>query len=262
MRKPSIFSSDYEKRMKKRRITIIALILAVIVICFGVWLLGKNKVKLTKKGKSKIIDNIDSNKEKDKKVINEDIKNKDDKKKDEDKKSEKGYDLTLSNGEKIKAMYEEDGEKKFKYILPLESKVIYDISPNGKNILIYDDKEQKIIWYDINGKENDATNEKYVSTNNSIIIERENYLKSNPDYIWCEGPKFINDNNIAYVSKLPWLGKTSKYIWITNIEENTHFHISSIEGEDIKFDKITDKGLLVIVDGKDIYLNANGTITE
>lgn len=65
MRKPSIFSSDYEKRMKKRRIRIIALILVLIVICFGVWLLGKNKVQLTKKGKSKIIDNIDSNKEKD-----------------------------------------------------------------------------------------------------------------------------------------------------------------------------------------------------
>ena len=70
-------------------------------------------------------------------------------------------------------MYEEDGEKKFKYILPLESGVNYDISPNGKNILIYDDKVQKIICYDINGKEKNVTNEKYISTNGSVVIEEK-----------------------------------------------------------------------------------------
>ncbi|CDI50565.1 hypothetical protein [Clostridium tetani] len=264
MRKPSIFSSDYEKKMKKRRRRIIALILAGIVICSGAWLLGKKKLQSMKKEINKI---TDKNKEKDEKIANEDIKskenkNKDDKKKDEEKKSEKGYEVTLSNGEKVKLMYEEDGEKKFKYILPLESKVSYDISPSGKDILIYDDKAQKIICYDITGKENNATNEKYVSTNGSVVIQRENHLKANPDYIWCKEPKFIDDNNIAYVSQLPWLGRTGKYIWITNLNKNTHFYIASIEGEDIKINKITDKGLLVVIDGKNMYLNASGGLTE
>ncbi|MBE6065858.1 hypothetical protein [Clostridium cochlearium] len=264
MRKPSIFSSDYEKQMKKRRIRIIALILAGIVVCSGAWLLGKKKLESMKKGNNKVIDNIDDNKDynklKDEKIIKEDIENKDTGNK--DKKSEKGYEVTLSNGEKLKLMYEEDGEKKFKYILPLESKVNYDISPNGKNILIYDDKVQKIICYDINGKEKNVTNEKYISTNGSVVIERESHIKSNPDYIWCREPKFIDDNNIAYISQLPWLGKTNKYIWITNIEQNTHFYVASIEAGDIKMDKITDKGLLVIIDGKNMYLSANGVLTE
>lgn len=264
MRKPSIFSNDYEKKMRKRRIRIITLVLAGIVICSGAWFLGKKKLQSMKKEYNKM---TYENKEEDKKIINKDtkdkgIENKDTKKKDEKKKVEKGYEVTLSSGEKVKLMYEEDGNKKFKYILPLDSKVGYDISPSGKNILIYDDKAQKIISYDINGKENNVTNEKYVSTSGSVIIERENHLKANTGYIWCKEPKFIDDNNIAYVSQLPWLGKTNKYIWITNIKQHTHFYVASAEAQDIKIEKITDKGLSVIIDGKNMYLNSSGGLTE
>lgn len=87
-------------------------------------------------------------------------------------------------------------------------------------------------------------------------------LSSDPNYIWCSSPQFIDDNNIAYISQLPWIGKTTKYVWIENLNDKSHTVVQNIQGEDLKLDKLTDKGLTVIEDGKTVFLKADGSISE
>lgn len=263
MGKPSIFSKDYEKKMRRRRGIIILSIFAVILLTSGAWLLGKVKVKSFVSSKKENIEDkkkVVENKKDEKSAVTEG-NNKE--KISKGTKKTDGYEIKLSSGEKIKLIYEEENNvKKFKYIYPLDSKVKYDISPSNKKAIVYDEKIQKIISVDINGKILDITNPKYVSTDGSVVINHDEQIQARPDYIWCDMPKFVDENNIAYVSQLPWLNKTTKYIWIYNIPNNTHMNIQSISGEELTIDKLSDKGLKILADGKTLFLKANGDVTE
>lgn len=126
---------------------------------------------------------------------------------------------------------------------------------------MFDNKAQSIILVDINGNKQDITNSRYVSSSGTEIT-KTSQLSAQPSYIWCSSPKFISEDTIAYISQLPWIGKSTKYIWIENVKNKTHSLVEGIEGEDIKLDKITDKGLILTIDGKIMYLTSGGNITE
>ncbi|WP_027626765.1 hypothetical protein [Clostridium lundense] len=264
MGKPSIFSKDYERKMKRRRITIILSIIVIVILFLGAWFMGKGKSFISSK-KDNALDNkkVNNDKQTNKNVNTNTSTNNNEAKVSKEEKKPEGYEVKLSNGQNIKIIYEEENkDKKFKYIYPLDSKVKYDISPSNKKAVIYDDKAQKIICVDINGKVSDVTNLTYTSTDGSVVINHDEFIKSRPDYVWCNMPKFIDENNIAYISQLPWLNKTAKYVWIFNIPNNTHINTQNIYGEEITIDKLNEKGLKILVDGKTLFLNANGGVTE
>ena len=51
------------------------------------------------------------------------------------------------------------------------------------------------------------------------IFSKEEQLKKHPTYIWSITPKFIDEDNIAYVSELPWINeKAVQYIWKVNLK--------------------------------------------
>ncbi|MBV7272297.1 hypothetical protein JMF89_05830 [Clostridiaceae bacterium UIB06] len=259
MAKPSIFSKDYEKRMRvrKKRIVFAVLILVVLVIFATIYIRGifKNFTGNTNNVKSNVVSN--KNETKDSNVTKQQTTtpNKEEKK-------EQQYNIQLSDGTNVNAVYEtKNNEKTFKNVSPAESNVFYSISPNSKSMVLLDSKAQSIILLDIDGNKQDITNPKYVSTNGTEIT-KESQLSAQPDYMWCSSPRFVSDDKIAYISQLPWIGKNTKYIWTENIKDKTHSLIQGIEGEDIKFDKITDKGLTVIIDGKTMYLTSNDSISE
>jgi hypothetical protein len=254
--KPSIFSKNYEEQMKKRKKRI--LISVCIVIVAGGFITVS--VKGTFKGLSR-------NEVKPKNSITTDKKNT---KSATSKKSETvqpaitqkvvGYDIQLSNGKTIKAVYETKGnEKTFKGISPSDSNIFYNISPSGKDIVVFDDKAQSIILLDANGNKQDVTDPEYTSTSGDVIT-KNSALTSNPNYIWCSSPEFIDDNTIAYISQLPWIGKTSKYVWIENLKDKSCTFVQDIQGENLKLDKLTDQGLTVIEDGKTVFLKADGSV--
>lgn len=267
MVKPSIFSRDYEKQMRKRRNRIIfGIFISVIVIMFaaastkGIFKsLSNNMVKLKNivtVGKESIKSAAEAkqpNAQSPKKTESND--------KTESKKLD-GYDIQLSNGKTITVVYEvKNNDKVFKEVVDLESKALYSISPSGKSIVIFDDKVQNIILVDINGNKQDVTNPQYTSTSGTVIT-KNSQLSSDSNYIWCSYPKFIDEDNIAYISQLPWIGKSTKYIWVENLKEKTHTLVQGIEGEDLKLDSLTDKGLTVNVDGRIVFLTSNGNISE
>lgn len=271
MGKPSIFSSNYNRRMKKRRIFIGLIVVCAILAVTATWLLTKDSFKkkvtdiktdfLTKENNiNKQVDK-ESQKKKDLNKKQNEVKSPTEKTVEE--KKEEAYDLALANGSKIKVVYEGQGEeKKFKHILPLESKTQYDISPNGKAAVVFDDKVQRIKYIDISGKITDITRNQYVSTGGNVVINHDELLQSRSDYIWCTSPKFIDDNNIAYISQLPWLNKSTKYIWITNTQGSNHVYVTSVSGENIKFNNIDPKGLATTIDGNVFYLKTTGEVIK
>jgi hypothetical protein len=250
--KPSIFSSDYQRKMKRRKMRNSILILAIFFVAGGAVIVNKGyfskntqNIKETQKTQTQSATNTIE------KPIQETTATK-----------EEGFEFKLSDGKTLKAVYEVSGtEKKFKYVSPVESKVYYDVSPSGKNMVVFDGANQSIKLIDLNGNIQDITNLIYKTTSGTKI-NRDNVLKTNAKYIWCQSPKFIDDNTVAYISQLPWLNKTPKYIWKVNINTKVHNLVKGIQGNDVKFISLESKGLKLIVDGKTVYIKPDGSVSK
>lgn len=258
-RKPSIFSKDYEKKMRKRKVKIfiIFVVCLVFIILIGIYLTGTFKTVLNDMGKKKQ-NPVTQNQ----KINSTPAKTESTKNKNSSANGKHQYTVQLSSGQNVNLLYEnKNNSKKFSGIGPNNADIPYSISPSGKNIVIFDSKTQSILLFDLDGNKQDITNPKYVSSTGSVI-SKSSQLSSNPNYIWCSSPKFIDDNNVAYISQLPWLSKTSEYIWIANITNKSHAMVQSAEGKSIKFGDTSDKGLSVTIDGKTVYLKASGEISQ
>jgi len=264
--KPSIFSRDYEKQMKKRRNKIVLGISISVIIIMFVVVSMKGIFKNSDKDMGNLKNIVTTDKEniKSTEVKNPDVQSSEKIESSEKSKVQKldGYDIQLGDGKTITVVYEvKNNDKVFKKVIPVENKVLYSISPLGKNIVIFDDKMQNIILVDIYGNKQDITNFQYTSTSGTVITKAAQ-LSTNPNYIWCSSPKFIDEDNIAYISQLPWIGKTTKYVWIENLKEKTHTFVQGIEGEDLKLESLTDRGLTVNVGGRTVFLTSDGNISE
>lgn len=258
MAKPSIFSKDYDKKMKKRKRRIITagIVIALAVIVF----IGFSVVSFSgaiKDASKNLSKNTKQNVQSTQKAPVNKTKTKKD-----TKASQNSYSIQLSDGKTAKAIYEiNNGDKLFKSVTCDGENLSYDVSPSKKNVIIYDSKNQAILLLDTSGNKQDITNPQYTPTSGNTIT-KDAQLSSDSSYIWCSNPKFLDDNNIAYVSQLPWIGKTTKYVWIESLSNKNNVLVQGIEGENVKLDKITDKGLTVISDDKTVYLKADGTFGE
>ena len=253
--KPSIFSRDYERRMRKRRFTIIVVIIVIIVISAlgSLYMKGKlfkssNKNNVNNAAVNKNTNTPGKTQTTEKKPVSQDVK-------------EEGYDLALSGGKQIKAIYEnKNNEKKFKYINPTDANADFTISPSGKSMVVLDKSAQTLIYIDIDGNKTDVSYNQYISSSGTFT--REQVLQSKPDYIWCSSPEFVDEENIAFISQLPWLQRSTKYIWMVNTKDKQTIQVQGISGENVKLDKLTDKGLTVIADDKTVYLKGDKSITQ
>lgn len=271
MAKPSIFSKDYEKRMKRRKrrtffsiIVIIAIALVVIFTNNGIGQKIKNNLKQIKEEtkaeeeqKNKQI--VQNNKQKD---IKKDVeKNRATVKKENNVSKDKNIEIQLENNIKIKLIYEDDKNKTIKSIDLNKNSLLYDINPSKNLIVVTNPKTQNIYLVNSNGNKEDITNKQYTSTSGTVF-QKDTVLASTQDYLWGVSPKFIDNDNIAYISQLPWFNKTTKYIWIYNIKNKQHIYTENVSGEDVKIDKLTAKGLTINADGKTSFLKADGSIAQ
>lgn len=276
MAKPSIFSRDYERKMRKRRRRFLLMILLIVVIVVGVFLKFKAQDIDFSEIKSKMQAWVDSDRieeeSKDNKKDKEEIKVEKDKDKEENteedikEEKEKSLELSLSDGSIINVNYiEKDGEKLFEGIsegTDMTNKE-YNISPSKKQILVKDTK-QNISLFDISGNSKDITRVSYTSQAGDVFL-KDTILQSYEGYVWQEQPKFIDENLVAYVSQLPYFGSaaTNKYIWIYDITNNTENCLWGYTGTNIVVGNLVDtKGLEVNIDGVQYYLNAQGQLTQ
>lgn len=278
MPKPSIFSKDYDDKMRKRKrnkiIAIVIILIIVLVIIFSGSIdkifgkkvragLNKIKTKITvEKDKGTTDKSKEESKDKDKKsskdstdtkTENKSVENKNENTKPEPAKTGE-YAIKLSNGEDVKLLYNiVNNQKQFTGLTP--NTISYDISPSKNNMVIVEKGTQNFILIDINGNKKDITKTQYTSSKGTVFI-KDNVIKQNSSYIWCASPKFINDDNMAYLSQLPWFNRQNeKFLWKYTISTNNHQHNLSpqggeISGTEIKYGNITPEGLEVIVDGQ------------
>jgi cytoskeletal protein RodZ len=257
MGKPSIFSNNYAKKMRRRKIKytmIILIIVAVLVAIFfrsNIFNFKQNNSITNSKGNKSATNKSETPKVVTKPVIPEKAE------------EEKSYPVDLSSGVQIKLVYEEkDNNKIFKYVSPIDSVVITDISPSKKAIVILDSKNQDILYYDIEGKKQDLTKREYTSSD-ATIFTKENQLNKNAAYIWHSSPRFLDEEKIAYISQLPWFNNAAtKYVWIVNIKTGQHQTLEKLSGENLSFGELNEKGLMVKANDKTYYLKSDGSFTE
>ena len=267
--KPSIFSRDYERRMRKRRRTIMSIVCILIVVLFA--LLFKFKIQKMDFNniKSRIQAWVDTGKSEDK-VENSEVVLEDESEEvmpEVQVPNEFTMDLMISDGITVKALYtDENGVKKFVSIDPIDG-VTYDISPSGQQILITD-PNQNIKIFTTDGNIKDVTKKTYISGAGTTFY-KDQILLDNPQYIWSSQVRFIDDTRIVYVSQLPYFGSvaTNKYVWLVDLKdapqqifENVIWNLKAPEitiGE-----LVAEKGITILENGKTFYLNADGIVSE
>ena len=238
MAKPSIFSRDYEKIMRKRkkRRNIIVL-LSVLILTVSIIIIKYDMQKI-----SATFKNIAFSKE-----------------------------LRLSNfrTENINLPIDD-------YIVTLKvvgnndnleivdikcDKDLISIDINKDRVLIIDDN-QKI--YLINAKKEiiDLTLDEY-ATQSGERVSRSEMLNNNSNYLWHTNGKIVNDEKIAYVTNIPeFNGELQQCIAVVTVDDNTHNINESLKGDSVKLYKSDEKGLKVEIDGNIMYITSEGENIE
>lgn len=281
MSKPSIFSKDYEKEMKKRRKRIFLLVIAPI-IGLAIFLITDfngllNKGLSIKSGINNILlnkpKNSEVNKTKVEKNTEEDLKPQSNA--EETKTPQSEVDLkaempvakeififSLPNGQEINVEYSVNGAIKTIVGISDHKEVLYDISPSKQSIVIQSVKNQDLLYFHVDNISKDITKKTHESSAGQVF-PKEDQLKKHPNYLWSIAPRFIDEENIAYVSELPWINeKAVQYIWKVNLKDMVHMQVKAISGKNIVFKNISPKGLETIVDGNAVYVTPLGKVIK
>ncbi|MBZ9636710.1 hypothetical protein [Clostridium sp. FP1] len=280
MSKPSMFSKDYKKEIKKRKRKIVLLII-VPIIGLTIFLITdfealKNSGTSMKNG----INSILLNKAKDKlssevqvEKTPHIVKPQSDSEKSKAVQAEKAlkveaalknevFVVALSDGQKISIEVSVNvAEKTIKGITD-DKNISYDISPSKKSIVIQSRNNQDLLYVDVNKASKDITKKTHQSSKGQMFSKDE-LFKTHKNYIWSITPKFIDEDNIAYVSELPWINESAvQYIWKVNLKSNLHTQVKQESGKSITFKNITPKGLTTLIDGNVVYVTSTGETIE
>lgn len=264
MAKPSIFSREYEKRMKRRkRNFLIIFILIGIGIAISTFKILNNVTDYSNV-KQKIQAWIDSDSShNNKETVVEEKPNEVVQEPELPKSEEKFLELSLKNGDKVKAIYvDENGILKFTNLETEDKQVSYDISPTGKKILILEN-DQTITLYNIDGTSKIISKDEYKSTKGAIFT-REATITSNPQYLWNNSPKFINDDSIAFITNRPYFGTAAKkqYLWITNLNDNSDVIKWELAATKLEISNRDEKGIKITANGNIYYVDTSGNIVK
>ena len=265
MAKPSIFSRDYERKMRrrKRNITIVSLLVIILAIVIVV----KFKVSNTDFSdlRTKIQAWVDSGKPKEDDSLN-------DTKTNEEKEEEKAvvetpkdlsYDFTTANGSIVKAKYHEiNGTKVFEGIEAPQG-ITYSISPSMTTVVI-SDQNQNVLLGNIDGTTKDLTKYTYTDKRGNNY-NKDEILAKYPDNIWCNSIKFIDDNTLIYFSNLPYIGSgvQDKYFWMLNTVTMQEQMLTGLIGTNVSIGNLDlINGIEVSVNGYNYYIKADGSCVQ
>lgn len=259
MAKPSIFSKNYERRMRRRRnkiiFTAILAIVVAVIISFNSEIKNFNLTNV----KDKMQAWVDSGKQ------NEEIEEVEQVEEVETPKTpEKTYiDINVAEGIVAKAEYiEEDGKKKFVSVEPIDG-ISFNISPLKEQILFLD-KSQNLKIANNEGVIKDLTKKEYVSQAGQSF-PKDQILSSTPTYIWHSQGKFIDDTKIIYVSELPFFQNNGQkqFVWLYDLATGNENPLWNLVGNQIVVgDIVPDKGIAITVNGVVFYLKADGSVSK
>ena len=260
MRKPSIFSRDYEKQMKKRRRRI------ALISILGIFFIGFLFIKIAMSSiNMEILRNKVQNWINEDKVITEedttDIEEENNLEEETPKEPEsKTMDLVVKEGVVLKAEYEDvNGVVKFKGIKDAPSNIYYTLNPD-KTLVLTIDENQDMKIFNVDTKEANITKDSYTAPNGEVF-NKATVLQTYSGYLWNMEAKFIDNTTVAYISNVPYFGyDLNKYIWIVKLTDNSHTTLWNSKGKEIKIGDIQEKGLEVTIDGNVKYINSSGEL--
>ena len=266
MSKPSIFSKDYERKMRKRK-RIIVLITLISVCAIGI-IIFNTKIKNLDftNVRANIQAWVDSGKTEEE-LESENIKETHEEEPEEVKEETKAKDLfvevVLAEGVNAKIKYIEDNGLKQIETIDVPEGYSFNVSPQ-KDKVVFLDPAQNMKVADITGNVVDITKKEYISQAGSTF-PKDQILAATPTYTWHSQPKFIDDNKIVYVSELPYFKNSGqkKYVWIYDAVNNIHKTVWNFIGTDIVIGEVVpDKGITITADGAVYYLNSNEEISQ
>ena len=267
MGKPSIFSREYEKRMKKRRRNVIIISLTIVLVISALIIkIVCNPIDYTniKKNMQAWIDSDTTNVSEQTVKTKEETIDKEPVKEEVKKPLEESIDIKLVSGNIAKAIYVNDnnGGKVFKALNSTDSGVSYNISPSGKQMIVTD-TNSVITLYNVDGTTKVVSKDQYVSSSGGVFT-KEATMKSNPQYLWNANPKFINEEKIIFVSNRPYFGNAvlKQYLWMTDIKTDTDKVFWESAGARIDIGEKEEKGMKITVDGNIYYMDINGNYVQ
>lgn len=260
MRKPSIFSRDYEKQIRKRKRIIVASSIIFLLI------IGAFAIKFTTKTfdftnvKTKIQKWIDGDSYSD--AIVEEAPKVEEIPQEPVVPEIKVMDLKVTEEKVLKVEYEEkDGKIKFKEVVETPDLIEYNISPSKELMVITDDK-QNIKLINTKGEVKDITKASYVAPNGEIF-NKDAIQNMYKDYLWHKSAKFISDSKIVYKTNMPYFGyDLNQYLWIIDIEGKNEVTLWQSKGKEINIGEIKEKGIEVTIDGNLKYINNDNNLVN
>ena len=267
MGRPSIFSSKYERQMKRRRnikIFLVVIVVFIIIIVVAANLNIFNLSNISKDGKvSSVASEKKDTKPSKSKKTNKSEANSSDNNKTSSQSENSSFIVTMPDNKAVKVYYSNNGgTKKISNVDVGVPDISYNISPSGSEVVVYEKSTQNMMLAKSDGTSSNITKTSYVSGSNTTFDEATT-LKNDPSYIWCASPEFIDDDNIAFISQLPWFitSKPDKYIWIYNLKNNSYTN-TNINGLDTTLGSLTPKGLSVTLNNNTQYLKSDGTLSN
>lgn len=264
MKKPSIFSKDYEKIMRKRKRK--RIVIGILSIC----IIGILVTEVANYDFSKLKDRLQAWVDEDKeKYVGDQLVDTDESIGSteveepvvEEVPSEKYLDVTISDTPISFKIKEENSQILIESVKEVPENYYIYIGNNGKDAVVLDPNQNINIVY-ASGEIKNVTLAQYIGPDGEVYI-KDNIRNLYQGYIWHSTPVQISEKKVAYITNIPYFGyNLNKYISIIDIDSNTHSTIWASKATEIVFEQMNEKGLEVNIDGNLRYVTSNGELIQ
>lgn len=252
MGRPSIYSRDYYRIMRRRRIVRRLLILAVIL--FAIFYASGKAVlpdlkklanSIASQPKNSTIDNV--------KTKNGDKSTGGSSSAPDTGKSAAGsqaeINVNIPGGAAVTlTCVKENGDIKLTGIKTNDSSTCYSIRDDGKAIA-FDTPATSDIWVcGVDGVPKKISPDSYKSTDGGKEYKKTDVMKNyNNNYVWAAKPVFLKDGRVLYQSNLPWFKNPKNYyLWVVGSDGSKNRYLFGTDTtEPAKYDGFTGSGELI-----------------
>ena len=214
MKKPSIFSKDYEKIMRKRKRK--RIVIGILSIC----IIGILVTEVANYDFSKLKDRLQAWVDEDKeKYVGDQLVDTDESIGSteveetvvEEVPSEKYLDVTISDTPISFKIKEENSQILIESVKEVPENYYIYIGNNGKDAVVLDPNQNINIVY-ASGEIKNVTLAQYIGPDGEVYI-KDNIRNFYQGYIWHSTPVQISEKKVAYITNIPYFGyNLNKYI--------------------------------------------------
>lgn len=275
MGKPSIFSNDYNRKMRRRKYIFRTVILVIALGAIFITYYSSDNLNLKRiaqESKTPSDNSIQTPKGADtgENTVTHDktgditSTQPDTAVKQENPGEEKGeFSFKFPNDESMYITYTKtEGDIKITGIRSDNPGVSFSIRDDGKAVA-FDNPGLSDIWiYNIDGTSRKISPDLFREIGNEGVVYYKNDIMAEYDnsYTWAANPLFLKDGRIIYESNLPWFNSENRYyLWIIDSDGQNNTMLSNIgQTNKVKYMGFTEDGsLLAEMDGIKYAINTS-----